>query len=79
MKHKLTMANALSVLRIILSVALLAPPALSPAFLVLYAAAGLTDMLDDVEKQENQMTSPRPLVRKVTASHFGCRDRRSVN
>lgn len=40
------MANALSVLRIILSVALLAPPALSPAFLVLYAAAGLTDMLD---------------------------------
>ena len=46
MKHKLTMANALSVLRIILSVALLAPPALSPAFLVLYAAAGLTDMLD---------------------------------
>lgn len=46
MKHKLTMANALSVLRIILSVALLAPPALSPAFLVLYAATGLTDMLD---------------------------------
>ena len=46
MKHKLTMANALSVLRIILSVALLAPPALSPAFLVLYAAAGLTDTLD---------------------------------
>lgn len=46
MKHKLTIADALSVLRIILSVALLAPPALSPAFLVLYAAAGLTDMLD---------------------------------
>lgn len=46
MRHKLTMANALSSLRIILSVALLAPPALSPTFLALYAAAGLTDMLD---------------------------------
>ena len=45
MGGKMGMANALSVLRIILSVALLAPPALSPAFLVLYAAAGLTDML----------------------------------
>ena len=46
MRHKLTIANALSVLRIILSVALLAPPALSPTFLALYATAGLTDMLD---------------------------------
>lgn len=46
MKHKLTIADALSALRIILSVALLAPPALSPVFLALYAAAGLTDMLD---------------------------------
>jgi len=46
MRHKLTMANALSALRVILSVALLAPPALSPTFLTLYATAGLTDMLD---------------------------------
>ena len=46
MRHELTLANALSALRIILSVALLAPPALSPTFLALYAAAGLTDMLD---------------------------------
>lgn len=46
MRHKLTIANALSALRIILSVALLSPPALSPTFLALYATAGLTDMLD---------------------------------
>ena len=46
MRGELTMANALSMLRIILSVALLAPPALSPTFLALYATAGLTDMLD---------------------------------
>ena len=46
MRQKLTIANALSALRIILSVALLAPPALSSTFLTLYAMAGLTDMLD---------------------------------
>lgn len=46
MRGRLTIANALSVLRIILSVALLAPPALSPTFLALYAIAGLTDMFD---------------------------------
>ena len=46
MRHKLTIANALSALRIILSVALLALPTLSPTFLTFYAAAGLTDMLD---------------------------------
>ena len=40
------MANALTFCRIVLSVALLAPPALSPAFLVLYTLAGVTDMLD---------------------------------
>jgi len=46
MRQKLTIANALSALRIVLSVALLAPPALSSAFLAIYATAGLTDMLD---------------------------------
>ncbi|MBR3328535.1 MAG: CDP-alcohol phosphatidyltransferase family protein [Atopobiaceae bacterium] len=46
MRRKLTIADVLSVLRVILSVALLAPPALSPTFLTLYATAGLTDMLD---------------------------------
>lgn len=46
MRDKLTIANVLSALRIILSVAMLAPPALSSTFLVLYAIAGLTDMLD---------------------------------
>ena len=40
------MANALTFCRIVLSVPLLAPPALSPAFLVLYTLAGVTDMLD---------------------------------
>ena len=46
MRHKPTIADALSALRIILGMALLAPPALSPSFLALYATAGLTDMLD---------------------------------
>jgi len=46
MRDRLTMANVLSALRIVLSAALFAPPALSPTFLALYAAAGLTDMLD---------------------------------
>lgn len=46
MRHELTLADALSVLRIILSMALLTPPALSPTFLALYGTAGLTDMLD---------------------------------
>ena len=40
------MANALTVSRIVLSVALLALPALSPGFLIVYALAGVTDMLD---------------------------------
>lgn len=40
------MANALTIFRIVLSLALLVPPAFSPAFFALYAAAGVTDMLD---------------------------------
>ncbi|MDO5118344.1 MAG: CDP-alcohol phosphatidyltransferase family protein [Eggerthellaceae bacterium] len=40
------MANALTICRIMLSFLLLVPPALSPAFLGLYAVAGATDMLD---------------------------------
>jgi CDP-diacylglycerol--glycerol-3-phosphate 3-phosphatidyltransferase len=40
------MANALTLCRIALSLALLMPDALSPAFLALYALAGATDMLD---------------------------------
>ena len=40
------MANALTVSRIVLSVALLASPALSSAFLIIYALAGVADMLD---------------------------------
>lgn len=40
------MANAITGVRIVLSVALLFCPALSPAFLVLYLTAGITDMID---------------------------------
>ena len=40
------MANALTISRIVLSVVLLALPALSPAFLAVYALAGATDMFD---------------------------------
>jgi len=51
------MADALSALRIILSVALLAPPALSPTFLALYATAGLTDMLDGFVARQTKTES----------------------
>lgn len=44
--EKTALANAITTARIILSLALLVPPALSPAFLALYAIAGATDMLD---------------------------------
>ena len=40
------MANIITGIRIVLSVALLVFPALSPAFFVLYAAGGLSDMID---------------------------------
>ncbi len=40
------MANALTICRIALSIALLVPAAFSPAFLMAYALAGVTDMLD---------------------------------
>lgn len=40
------MANALTICRIVLSIALLAADAFSPQFFVIYGFAGLTDMLD---------------------------------
>ena len=40
------MANLITCIRIVLSVALLFCPALSPAFYTLYIAAGLSDMID---------------------------------
>lgn len=40
------MANALTICRIALGLALLMPAAFSPAFFALYALAGFTDMLD---------------------------------
>lgn len=56
------MANIVTLCRILLSVLLLFPPALSPGFFVLYLAAGLTDMLDG------------PIARKThTATAFGAR------
>lgn len=40
------MANALTICRIALSIALLIPAAFSPAFFALYVLAGVTDMFD---------------------------------
>ena len=40
------MANIITGIRIVISVALLVFPALSPAFFVLYIAGGLSDMID---------------------------------
>ena len=56
------MANIITGIRIALSVALLFFPALSPAFLVLYVAGGLSDMIDGA------------VARKTgTVSEFGSR------
>lgn len=45
-KRGSVLANALTICRMVLSLALLIPPALSPAFFALYALAGTTDMVD---------------------------------
>ncbi|MGN1021373.1 MAG: CDP-alcohol phosphatidyltransferase family protein [Aristaeellaceae bacterium] len=56
------MANIVTGVRILLSIAMLFVPALSPGFCALYAAAGLTDMLDG------------PIARRTgAASDFGAR------
>ena len=56
------MANIITGIRIVLSVALLIFPALSPAFFVLYAAGGLSDMTDGAVAR-----------RTGTVSEFGAR------
>lgn len=56
------MANIITTSRILLSIALLFVPAVSPAFYALYLAAGITDMIDGW------------VARKTgTASEFGAR------
>ncbi len=56
------MANAVTGIRIVLSIALLFCPALSPVFLALYLTAGITDMIDGA------------VARKTgTVSEFGAR------
>lgn len=56
------MANALTILRILLSLSLLALPALSPSFFVVLALAGATDMIDGTVAR-----------RTGTASEFGAK------
>ena len=56
------MANIITGIRIVLSIALLFFPALSPAFFVLYVAGGLSDMIDSVVAR-----------RTGTVSEFGSR------
>ena len=45
-ERRCKMANIITCIRIVLSIALLFCPALSPAFCLLYTAAGFSDMLD---------------------------------
>ncbi|MBR2742801.1 MAG: CDP-alcohol phosphatidyltransferase family protein [Clostridia bacterium] len=51
------MANIITSLRIILSAALLFCPALSAAFYAVYAAAGITDMIDGAVARKMKTTS----------------------
>ena len=62
MEHRCRMANIITGIRIVLSVALLFFPALSPAFFVLYVAGGLSDMIDGAVAR-----------RTGTVSEFGSR------
>ena len=57
-------ANIITGSRIVFSIALLFFPPLSSAFYVLYAAAGLTDMIDGLsrEKQTQSAHSARSLT-----------------
>ena len=51
------MANLITGIRIVLSVALLFCPALSPAFYTLYIAAGLSDMIDGAVARKTRTVS----------------------
>lgn len=51
------MANAITGVRIVLSVALLFFPAFSPTFYALYIAAGITDMIDGAVARKNGTVS----------------------
>lgn len=56
-KVRHTMANFVTVLRIIFSIALLFCPAFSPAFYVLYLSAGFTDMIDGIIARKTNTVS----------------------
>lgn len=51
------MANFVTILRIIFSIALLFCPAFSPAFYVLYLSAGFTDMIDSTIARKTNTVS----------------------
>ena len=51
------MANIITGIRIVLSVALLFFPVLSPAFFVLYVAGGLSDMIDGAAARRTETVS----------------------
>ena len=53
----MNIANLITVLRIICSIALLFCRALSPAFYALYIAAGITDMIDGTVARKTDSTS----------------------
>lgn len=57
MAHFLSMANSLTILRIIFSPLLLFHPPLSPAFDILYILLGLTDILDGFIERKTKTTS----------------------
>ena len=61
-KHRLSIADMITLLRIAGTILLLFFPALSPAFFILYALTGLTDVLDGWIAR-----------RTKTASDFGAR------
>ena len=69
MKH---IANIITGSRIVFSIALLFFPPLSSAFYVLYAAAGLTDMIDGtVARKTNTVTEDELKKQGVIHTGFG--------
>lgn len=65
------MANIITGIRIVLSIALLFCPALSPTFYALYIAAGFSDMIDGAVRSAADFGIHRFEVQRCSCLH-GC-------
>ena len=66
-KHRLSIADMITLLRIAGTILLLFFPALSPAFFILYALTGLTDVLDGCAKHMGMQMMLRSMTPEILA------------